>query len=213
MGLTHSPSITTDGLVLCLDAGNVRSYPKSGTVWSDLSGNGNDGTLINGPTFSSSNCGSLAFDAVNDYVNVGNMGITVQTYTVLGWIYKTTTFVNNGAAIISGGYGGDIDNIIVYSEEYAPTNSIYIAANGATKVYYNGKSVAYPTNFNLNEWLHFSIILTVPSIDGGDHNIGRNNNGSNRFGGLIASILVYSRELSANEIKQNYLATKGRFNL
>ena len=211
--LSHSPMIVTDGLVLCLDAGNVRSYPRSGTSWNDLSGNSNNGTLINGPTFSSNNGGSIVFDAVNDYVNVGNMGITIQTYTVLGWIYKTTTFVNNGAAIISGGYGGDVDNIIVYSEDYALANSIFITGNGVSKVYYYGQSVAYPTNFNLNKWLHFAVILTVPSIDGGDHNIGRNNNGSNRFGGLIASILVYSRELSANEIKNNYLATKGRFNL
>jgi hypothetical protein len=59
MGLGHSPRIVTDGLVLCLDAANARSYPGTGTTWTDRSGNGNDGTLINGPTFSDENGGVL----------------------------------------------------------------------------------------------------------------------------------------------------------
>jgi hypothetical protein len=53
MGLGHSPSVVTSGLVLCLDAGHTKSYPGSGTAWTDLSGNGNTGTLTNGPTFNS----------------------------------------------------------------------------------------------------------------------------------------------------------------
>jgi hypothetical protein len=48
MGLSHSPSIITQNLVLCLDAANSKSYPGSGTTWTDLSGNGNTGTLMNG---------------------------------------------------------------------------------------------------------------------------------------------------------------------
>jgi len=48
LALSHSPSIITNGLVLCLDAANSKSYPGSGTTWTDLSGNGNNGTLVNG---------------------------------------------------------------------------------------------------------------------------------------------------------------------
>lgn len=55
MALAHSPKIVTDGLVLCLDAGNVKSYPGSGTVWNDLSGNDNNGTLVNGVGYSGTN--------------------------------------------------------------------------------------------------------------------------------------------------------------
>jgi hypothetical protein len=51
MSLIHSPRIVTDGLVLCLDAGNPKSYTGSGTTWTDLSGNGNNGTLTNSPTY------------------------------------------------------------------------------------------------------------------------------------------------------------------
>jgi hypothetical protein len=53
MAYNFSPKIITDGLVLYLDAANTRSYPGSGTVWTDLSRVGNNGTLTNGPTFNS----------------------------------------------------------------------------------------------------------------------------------------------------------------
>ena len=68
MGLAHSPSLVMNGLVLALDAANPKSYPGSGTTWTDLSGRGNTGTLTNGPTYSSANGGSLVFDGTNDYV-------------------------------------------------------------------------------------------------------------------------------------------------
>ena len=51
MGLAHSPSIITDGLELCFDAANTKSYPGSGTTWTDMGSKGIDGTLTNGPTF------------------------------------------------------------------------------------------------------------------------------------------------------------------
>ena len=70
MSLFHSPSLVTSGLVLCLDAGNPKSYPGSGTTWTDLSGRGNHGTLVNGPTFNSANGGSIVFDGSNDYVEL-----------------------------------------------------------------------------------------------------------------------------------------------
>ena len=68
MATLYSPKIVTNGLVLCLDAGNNKSYPGSGTTWNDLSGNNNTGSLVNGPTFTGSFGGSVAFDGVNDYV-------------------------------------------------------------------------------------------------------------------------------------------------
>ena len=65
------PDIVTDGLVLALDAASERSYPGTGTTWTDLSGNSIDGTLTNGPTFSSGNGGSFLFDNDDDYVSLG----------------------------------------------------------------------------------------------------------------------------------------------
>jgi hypothetical protein len=62
-----SNTIVTNGLVLCLDAANIRSYPGTGNTWSDLSINSYNGNLINGPTFSNTNVGSIIFDGTNDY--------------------------------------------------------------------------------------------------------------------------------------------------
>ena len=69
MSTKYSPKIVTDGLVLCLDAANSKSYPGSGTSWNDLSRNNNTGTLTNGPTYTSSFGGSSVFDGTNDYVS------------------------------------------------------------------------------------------------------------------------------------------------
>ena len=65
--ISYNPSIVRNGLVLHLDAANVKSYPGTGTVWKDLSGNGNDVSLVNGPVFSNENGGKFTFDGVNDY--------------------------------------------------------------------------------------------------------------------------------------------------
>lgn len=66
MGVAYNPRIVTDGLVLCLDAGNVKSYPGSGTTWADLSGLGNNGTLNGGPTYSNS---IISLDATDDTIS------------------------------------------------------------------------------------------------------------------------------------------------
>ena len=78
MGLAHSPRIVTDGLVLCVDAANTKSYPGSGTTWTDISGKGHNGTLTNGPTFSSDNMGGIVFDGSNDAVT---LSAKPRTYT------------------------------------------------------------------------------------------------------------------------------------
>ena len=62
--------IVTDGMVLNLDAGWYNSYPGSGTLWTDLSGQGNNGTLFNSPSFSSNGLGSLNFDGMLESTKV-----------------------------------------------------------------------------------------------------------------------------------------------
>ena len=69
MALAHSPRIVRDSLALYLDAANTKSYPGSGTTWKDICGKNNDGTLTNGPTFSSDNLGCIVLDGTNDYVS------------------------------------------------------------------------------------------------------------------------------------------------
>lgn len=72
MAFNRGPNIVTDGLVLALDAGNIKSYPGSGNIWSDLSRNGNNGILQNNVSY---NDGYLTFDGSNDYVNVSDSSL------------------------------------------------------------------------------------------------------------------------------------------
>ena len=89
------PNIIKDGLVLTLDASSQRSYPGSGTTWYDLSGNGNNGTLTNGPTFDSGNGGSIVFDGTNDYVNGPTtnsvIGNNISLISLSAWVKITGT--------------------------------------------------------------------------------------------------------------------------
>jgi len=90
-------AIVTNGLVLNLDAGFTPSYPTTGTTWYDLGGNSYNGTLTNGPTFSSGNSGSIVFDGIDDQVNCGDIdllgGATAATWEV--W-FKVDS-INNGS--------------------------------------------------------------------------------------------------------------------
>ena len=89
-----SSGIVTDGLIVALDASVSRSYPGSGTTWTDLSGNGNNGTLVNGPTFNSGNSGSIELDGTDDSISLGtqiNSDITETDITVSFWTYLDST--------------------------------------------------------------------------------------------------------------------------
>ncbi len=107
MGLAHSPRTVTDGLVLALDAGNTKSYPGSGTAWTDLIGS-NNGTLTNGPTYNSDNGGSIVFDGTNDYVTISDdSDFTFGTgdLTVEAWFKPDlSATVTNYHTIISCGW-------------------------------------------------------------------------------------------------------------
>jgi len=95
MAFGNGPRIVTDGLVLSLDASDRNSYVSGSTTWADLSGNNNSGTLINGPTYSSANNGSLIFDGISNYVNCGYIMNFSSSFT-LELAFKTTFTGSNG---------------------------------------------------------------------------------------------------------------------
>jgi len=104
MASNYNPSIVTSGLVLALDAANTKSYPGSGTAWTDLSGNGYTGTLTNGPTYSSSNGGYFAFvGASNQHAAVANTTVLQFTgsITLQAIIYPTSYIPSNGSFLIA----------------------------------------------------------------------------------------------------------------
>lgn len=233
MAFNHSPKIVTDGLVLHLDAASPKSYVSGGTVWTDLSRSGNNGTLTNGPTFSAANGGSIVFDGVNDYVTLGNNKYQYQdNYTIEAWC-RFPNLPNN-----AGGCGAR--HPIVYNHDYGynllvgatgllrfdtyNTVSNNAGANSLASVigqnYFHAVGMKNGTTISLylNGVFQNSGTLTTnavyyinePFVIGGYGLCG-----GTRFysTGNIAIIKIYNKALSSSEILQNYKATKARFNL
>jgi hypothetical protein len=225
MGFYRGPSIIKDGLVLYLDAANTKSYPTTGITWSDLSGNGNNETLINGPTFDANNNGSIVFDGVNDYVTtpfnrgiLGNQttliswykynGVSSRTYTpIFGGVEPgggTEFFIgkNSGNTSIGVQDGNYIGDFVVGSNAFDGNYHliVYSYDNGTGKIYLDGelKSTGSFTKCNDSE----QILIGFESEGGGYY-----------FVGNISQVQIYDRALTADEILQNYNATKSRYNL
>ena len=224
MGFSRGPSIVTDGLVLALDAANTKSYPGSGTTWTDLSGNGTTGTLTNGPTFDSGNQGSIDFDGTNDYALLGNSSQFNLTnkISVLAWVNAESNTGWNGIfGTISGGtfihfqtYNGG-PNAYVYGPNagYSNLDSTTVTQgqwnqlgftfyNSTLTMYVNGASLETTVTTNSNN-------ITSTTTAG----IGRVFSGDRYMNGKIAGVSIYNVGLSSEQILQNYNATKSRFGL
>ena len=97
------------GLVLAIDFANPKSYPGSGTTVYDLSGNGYNGTLTNGPTFSTEYGGALVFDGSNDYIQFANTILSgTGDFTISIWFRWTAGTVGT----LFGNYNaGNFDHL------------------------------------------------------------------------------------------------------
>ena len=229
MAFNYSPKIVTDGLILYLDAANPRSYTSgSGTTWTDISRIGTNGTLVNGPTFSSANGGSIVFDGTNDYVDLGgSLNLKPTTaITVSTWI-RFNAMVADVRALSDWHQNGATDRWIFYITNsntiqwYLLTNSFASAVpfspvllntwynftgvyNGISQIFYvNGvfhNSTPKTGNMNTSN-------TSQPVRLGGQVSAGGYHNGN------ISTTLIYNRALSATEILQNYNTTKTRFGL
>lgn len=235
MGFHRGPTIVRDGLVLYLDAANPKSYPGSGTTWNDLSGNGNNGTLINGPTFSTDNNGNIVFDGVNDSVTILNPSNLLTTYNE-SITYETNIYIPSsstwsngffGNIISRGTYGGfnglgksSIDNVIV-AYYRGNTSGVAQATSTITRdTWYHCVSIWNGTSALLYINGELKSISTVELVGGPEETLitigGARALGGNvglPFEGEITFIKIYNRALTPEEIQQNYNATKGRFNL
>lgn len=230
MSVNRGPRIVTGGLVLHLDAGNSKSYAGSGTNWTDLSGNNYNSTLTNGPTYSSSNKGSIVFDGINDYVVGGDTSAVNGHHTLCIWtkntgppstndvyggmLFAQSTDLNHGI-IMQYGWQGQavafsdlINNGLVTGANTVLNNIIHYIVG----VYDGSTQKIYVDNILLAQrnWTTNPVIGGTPSNQIGRWGFG----GYERyFNGNIYSVSLYNRALSSNEISQNYNALKGRFNL
>ena len=235
MGLYHSPSLVMNGLVLCLDAANPKSYPGSGTTWTDLSGGGNNGTLTNGPTYSSSNGGSIVFDGVDDTSNFGNiLQLGTESRTYCCWYKLNSTTQTDYASLISKtvnlstGYRQALGfqsngNFRVLLR--GQSNTLYDLDTTNPKVDLNWHYLVWVIDRSSIQSLYqdnvFLNSLSISDISGQNFQLNRplrigsyNSNTDTPilfFNGNISQVSIYNRALSAAEIQQNYNATKSRY--
>lgn len=233
MSLNHSPAIVTDGLVLCLDAANVRSYPKSGTTWSDLAGS-NDGALQNmEDNYSDENKGVLNFDGSNEYVSIAANGAGAAVadsdeFTVMTWVNLDTTvnqdivefggpnnyalqlIATGGKFQVSAAGGGRSQNFTA-TDSFSTGVWYHVAGSikafGDAFLYVNGEEVSGAAGGSSPP------VQSIQDFDQlSSRLIGMHAGGPGNFvNGKVAGVTLYSRQLSHKEVYQSYLATRGRF--
>lgn len=219
-------NIVTSGLTMSLDAGFTPSYPLSGTSWTDISFSGNNGTLVNGPTYNSSNGGTIVFDGTNDYVNGTAISSQLTTdITVEAWIYITSgpsdwvRIIGTGAnpsgnrtfglwyftnrTLLWQRYG--TNNVGIQPANVLSYNTWYHVAattiGSSHTLYLNGSSIG--TSTVAGPWPASSETITIGSAVG-IHTY---------LTGNISITRIYNRGLSSTEILQNYNSQKSRFGL
>lgn len=226
MAIVYNSSIVTNGLVLCVDAGNPRSYPGTGTAWNDATSSGYNFTLTNGPAYSSSNLGFFTFDAVNDIATAGyNTALDTQTPSVEVWV-KTNSLNQNGFWFEKGAVNTQYS---LFQEGLAiqwrmniggvtnlSTASSYISTSAWAQVvgtYTSGTRVLYVNGVAVNSDSQTGTIATNSS----GMSIGAygGNSGSNAYwyNGALSICRVYNKALSATEVLQNFNATRGRYGI
>jgi hypothetical protein len=228
MGINYNPRTVTDGLVLALDAANSKSYPGSGTTWTDLSGRGNTGTLTNGPTYSGANGGSIVFDGVDDYLqspSSTDFVLGTEDFTLEIWCYPISFF----DAPYFNNYGALFD----FRTANAPETNILLTFLGSsTLVLYVDTGIKITgAPLSTNQWTHVvlsrSSATTKLFMNGtqvGSSYVDANNYTSSTFktasnvvlnaffDGYISNLRIYKgKGLTAQEVQQNYNALKSRY--
>lgn len=143
MSYHNGPKIVSEGLVLYLDAANSKSYSGTGTTWTDLSGNSNNATLVNGPTYSSLNGGGIVLDATDDFISItpsASLKVDGDNFTILSVHKIGTAFDTYGQFFYQSGDGSGA----------ATNKSIFFQRNGANTLqldfYGNSSSVNFGAN-------------------------------------------------------------------
>jgi hypothetical protein len=226
------PRTVTDSLALTLDAGDITSYPREGTTWYDRSGNGNNGTLTNGPIYEFVNGGVIGFDGVDDYVTFGNPSSMSNAQVTVTFWYNPTTLMNSTHNGIMNGRtpGGRFClfwlNGTTLSTQYRDDSGLSAAQGGvwtrsnapvavsANKWYF----IQITGNESTNEW-RVGVDLNVSTSsfssqyvepDATNWLLGRRT-GTAYDHSKIANVQVYDRILTPSEVLENYKSTRSRF--
>ena len=242
MGTTYGTStlfqatkgIVQDGLVLNLDAGVNKSYPRNGTAWYDLIGS-NNGTLENSSTFDRNNGGGISFDGTDDFVDLGDFDVTqVSTgITVSLWFKGPNTQTGTWPLLIGNGGGWNAGGFLLM--KYGSGFRWEIQGSGGRR------PLDYTSGFWDDTWQNvvgswsgnlmkiYRVGLMINSGDGVTDISANDYTGYLRLGGkgtsntstiqtanaqvIIGSVQIYGRQLTDAEVLQNYNIMKARFGL
>jgi hypothetical protein len=201
MGISYNPRIVTDGLVLALDAGNTKSYPGSGTTWTDLSGRENHHTVTGSPAYGS---GIFTLNgSTQGFTKASSISGTSSTNTVVIW-YSTTDSQelwvrgNQSNSVYLSASSG---NNYYHSTVGSPTNWVDLNSviNPWTEGYRNGKFRMWEAkNVDFSSWSFYEWFLYP---------------GGWQMAGNVSAIMIYNRNISSEESRQNYNATRSRFSI
>lgn len=212
----------TNGLTMWLDANNPASYPGSGTTWSDLSGNGANQTLVGAPTYTLGSPSYFSFDGFTQY-STGSTPFVLppNTYTKMVWFQISAPGDNN---IVSSAAGG-------HYMFFSSTPTLW-AGNANITPYAGGGAFGSATNFSYGVWYCATVVFSDPQISlyvngvldqfdptysagghGGDGsvNLACFGPGGNLLNGNIAEVLCYGNALTAQQVLQNFNATRSRY--
>ena len=218
MGIAYNTSLVRDGLVLHLDAANKKSYPGTGTTWTDMSGSGNNTTLVNGVGYSTANKGAMTFDGINDYI-LTPVNIDANPNTVSTWFRASTISGARGIVLTdNGGWdkGFEITDGVFNTHVGSNLSSTGVSALVNTwyfgTIIYTSTSMSFYIN-GVNVWNS-----TAPGgTSGSTVEIGRANypagSGSRYFIGDISYVSIYNRALTALEIQKNFNTLRGRYGI
>lgn len=232
MGVLYNPKTITDGLMLCLDAGNKKSYSGTGTTWNDITGNNRNATLINSPTFNSNFGGYLNFvDTSLQYATIANIG-NLSRWTIEAWFRLTTGLTNKVASIITNQYDGVNKLNFTIGTNNSPIN--YNLATGffdgswrsitgmvpSTNIWYHavgtydGTTVRQFINGSANGG---TLTYSGTPQSGGQIRLMTRwddlSTSANYINGDLATVRIYSSALSSDQIVQNFNANRSRFGI
>jgi len=243
MATKYGPTIVTDGLVLCLDAGNSQSYPGSGTTWTDLSVSGINMDMSSTPSFSTNDGGYFHFDGVDDYFYVPssdvNNGITSPLVSIAGtwsfWVNYDSITNYHGLMMMYDSGGGYTDYLRIISNgglikawmENDDTgiwpSEVSTASSGSTQVVtgswknivlrQNGTNIQFYVNASTSGSAVSDSSWTSEAVSTPFVYIGLSTWSAKWIDAKIAMVSAYNRGLTDTEILQNYNANKGRFGL
>lgn len=221
------PNLVEDGLVLCLDAGNQKSYPGGGSTWFDISGNRNHATLVNTPTFTRRMGGAFQFNGTSQYATMpSTASLTISQPTIMVACSKTTGTVlakgqygnywNYGILGVSdsGGFktrhnNGDVSSGNVFLDIVGidcPYIHTAVYNGTATEFYRSGElGATVSTNYSPSATNSGNLTIGSATSSGGSQ--------TEYYSGSIFAICIYNRRLTSTEVFQNYRAWAPRIRI